>query len=250
MATASLSRRERQIMDFLHRRRAATAAEVRAGIADPPGYSSVRVLLRILEEKGHVRHRTDGPRYIYEPIEARATARRSAVRHVVDTFFGGSRTAAAAALLNIARTVSAKTRPNASASSSNEPNARDVGMLASIVSVTNDLVGAAHAASVVLLSTLKLRRPRDVDPPPAALGALMLLRRGPASARHAVWAGAILVLGALPALTPALPPIALPVPGVWPTATHSFAKTVSLVILEAARSSGRQRAHERNGCST
>jgi len=101
MAPMDLSRRERQIMDFLYQQRAATVLEVQAGIPEPPGYSSVRALLRILERKGHVRHRTDGPRYIYEPIQPRATATRSALRHLVETFFDGSETAAAAALLTL-----------------------------------------------------------------------------------------------------------------------------------------------------
>jgi len=101
MVATSLSRRERQIMDFLYQRRTATVAEVQMGIPDPPGYSSARALLRILERKGHVRHRADGARYIYEPIQPRAAARRSALRHLVQTFFDGSETEAAAALLSL-----------------------------------------------------------------------------------------------------------------------------------------------------
>jgi BlaI family transcriptional regulator, penicillinase repressor len=96
-----LSRRERQIMDFLHRCRAATVAEVQAGIPNPPGYSSVRTLLRILEQRGHVRHRSDGARYVYEPVQPRTAARRTALRHLVKTFFDGSEVEAAAALLNL-----------------------------------------------------------------------------------------------------------------------------------------------------
>ena len=88
-------------MDFLHARRAATAAEVQAGIPDGPGYSAIRALLRILERKGHVRHHADGARYIYEPIQARTAARRSALRHVVDTFFDGSASDAVAALITL-----------------------------------------------------------------------------------------------------------------------------------------------------
>jgi BlaI family transcriptional regulator, penicillinase repressor len=101
MVAPGLSRRERQIMDFLHQRRAGTVAEVQAGIPDPPGYSSVRALLRILEQRGHVRHQSEGARYIYEPVQPRTAARRSALRHLVKTFFDGSEVDAAAALLNL-----------------------------------------------------------------------------------------------------------------------------------------------------
>src|SRR6266404_758782 len=93
------SRRERQIMDVLHAKGRATAAEVLAGLPEPPSYSAVRALLRILEEKGHVRHRRDGARYVYLPRASRETARRSALKRVVSTFFQGSVTQAMAALL-------------------------------------------------------------------------------------------------------------------------------------------------------
>jgi BlaI family transcriptional regulator, penicillinase repressor len=96
-----LSRRERQIMDFLYRRGPATVAEVLDGLPDPPGYSAVRALLRTLEEKGVVRHHEDGPRYVYEPTVARESARRSALAHMVQTFFDGSTAQAMAALLDL-----------------------------------------------------------------------------------------------------------------------------------------------------
>ena len=96
-----LSRRERQIMDLLYRLGSATAAEVLEGIPDPPSYSAVRAMLRTLEEKGVVRHREEGPRYVYEPTVAREAARRSALTHVVQTFFDGSATQAVAALLDL-----------------------------------------------------------------------------------------------------------------------------------------------------
>jgi len=99
-----LSRRERQIMDVLHARTAATVAEVRAALPDPPGYSAVRALLRILEEKGHVRHRPEGARYVYLPCATRQAASRSALKRVVSTFFQGSVTQAMAALLENADT--------------------------------------------------------------------------------------------------------------------------------------------------
>jgi predicted transcriptional regulator len=103
-AEHQLSRRERQIMDALHQRRRATAAEVLASLPDPPSYSAVRALLRILEEKGHVKHRREGARYVYLPRASREAARRSALKRVVATFFQGSVAQAMAALLETADT--------------------------------------------------------------------------------------------------------------------------------------------------
>ena len=97
---AGLSRRERQIMDVIYRRGRATAAEVLDDLPDPPSYSAVRAMLRLLEDKGHVRHEHDGPRYVFLPIVHRDRARQSALTHVVRTFFDGSATEAVAALLN------------------------------------------------------------------------------------------------------------------------------------------------------
>ena len=98
--THELSRRERQIIDILYARGQATAAEVQTALPDPPSYSAVRAMLRILEEKGHVRHEQDGPRYVYVPIVARDNAKRSALRHVLRTFFDGSAEQAISALLD------------------------------------------------------------------------------------------------------------------------------------------------------
>jgi predicted transcriptional regulator len=98
-----LSRRERQIMDVLFRLQKATASEVLAELADPPSYSAVRAHLRVLEEKGHVRHEQDGTRYVYAPTLSKAKARRSALKSVVSTFFDGSPEAAMAALLDVSR---------------------------------------------------------------------------------------------------------------------------------------------------
>lgn len=95
-----LSRRERQILDILYQRGQATAADVQAVLPEPPSYSAVRALLRILEEKGHVRHRQDGPRYVYLPTIARDNAKRSALRHVLKTFFDNSAEQAISALLD------------------------------------------------------------------------------------------------------------------------------------------------------
>jgi predicted transcriptional regulator len=94
-----LTRRERQIMDILFRRGRATAAEVMDDLPGEPSYSTVRTQLRVLEEKGHVRHEDDGVRFIYVPAVPRHTARKSALRHMVDTFFDGSPEKAVAALL-------------------------------------------------------------------------------------------------------------------------------------------------------
>jgi predicted transcriptional regulator len=96
---AALSRRERQIMDILFRRVRATAAEVMDELPGEPSYSTVRTQLRVLEEKGHVRHEQDGVRFVYMPVVPRHTARKSALRHLVDTFFDGSPEKAVAALL-------------------------------------------------------------------------------------------------------------------------------------------------------
>src|SRR5258706_3922369 len=95
-----LSRRERQIMDIVFARGEATAAEVGAALPDPPSYSAVRALLRILEEKGHLRHREDGPRYVFVPTEPREKASRSALKRVLQTFFDGSLSNAVAALVD------------------------------------------------------------------------------------------------------------------------------------------------------
>ena len=96
-----LSRRERQIMDVIYARGRATVAEVRQGLPDPPTYSAVRALLRILEQKGHLRHEQEGPRYVFLPTVPRHEARQSALRHLLRTFFDGSAEGAVAALLDL-----------------------------------------------------------------------------------------------------------------------------------------------------
>ena len=96
-----ISRRERQILDVLFRVGRATVSEVREGMPDPPSYSAVRALLRILEQKGHVRHSQDGPRYVFMPTVRRDTAKRSALRHLVNTFFEGSSAAVLATLFEM-----------------------------------------------------------------------------------------------------------------------------------------------------
>ncbi len=96
-----LSRRERQILDILFRKQKASASEVRKAMADPPSYSAVRALLRILEEKGHARHERDGARYVFTPVVKREMAQKSAVRHLLATFFENSASQAVAALLDV-----------------------------------------------------------------------------------------------------------------------------------------------------
>jgi predicted transcriptional regulator len=95
-----LSRRERQIMDVLYRKGSASAAEVLDNMPDPPSYSAVRALLRILEQKGHVRHEESEGKYVFMPTVSRERAKRSAIRHVVQTFFNGSPHDAVAALID------------------------------------------------------------------------------------------------------------------------------------------------------
>ncbi|MGQ0640315.1 MAG: BlaI/MecI/CopY family transcriptional regulator [Gemmatimonadaceae bacterium] len=99
-----LTRRERQVMNILHRRGASTVTEIMDELPDPPTYSAVRSILRILGEKSLVRHREDGPRYIYEPVESTERVRESALEHVVDTYFAGSTEQAVTALLRLADT--------------------------------------------------------------------------------------------------------------------------------------------------
>jgi BlaI family penicillinase repressor len=100
-AAGGLSRRERQIMDILYQRGKASASEVRQAMPDAPGYSAVRAMLRVLEEKGHVKHLEEGLKYVYVPVVAREKAKRSAVKHVLDTFFSGSPEQIVAALLDV-----------------------------------------------------------------------------------------------------------------------------------------------------
>jgi predicted transcriptional regulator len=96
-----LSRREREIMEVIYRRGQATSAEVLEDLPDPPSYSAVRAMLRILEEKGHLRHEQEGPRYVFLTTVPREQARRSALKQLVRTFFEGSTEQAVAALLDL-----------------------------------------------------------------------------------------------------------------------------------------------------
>jgi predicted transcriptional regulator len=96
---SELAKRERQIMEIVYRRGRAAAADVLADLADPPSYSAVRGMLRYLEQKGHLKHEQDGPRYIYLPTSPQKKVRASALSHLVHTFFDGSASEAAAALI-------------------------------------------------------------------------------------------------------------------------------------------------------
>jgi len=99
-----LSRREREIMDILYQRGKSSASEVREAMANPPSYSAVRAMLRVLEDKGHVRHQAEGLKYVYLPTVARDKAKRSAVKHLLDTFFSDSPEQIVAALLDVSST--------------------------------------------------------------------------------------------------------------------------------------------------
>ena len=99
-----LSRRVRQIMDILYRSGKASASDVLNAMPDPPSYSAVRAMLRVLEEKGHVKHQEEGLKYVYAPVVARDKAKRSAVKHVMETFFNGSAEQIVAALLDVSST--------------------------------------------------------------------------------------------------------------------------------------------------
>lgn len=101
MSLSGLSRRERQIMEILYQRQKASAAEVREAIPDAPSYSAVRAMLRVLEEKGHVKHQEEGLKYVYVPLVPRDKAKRSAVKHLLDTFFSDSPAQVVAALLDV-----------------------------------------------------------------------------------------------------------------------------------------------------
>ena len=104
MSPGGLSRRERQIMDILYQRGKSSASEVLDAMPDPPGYSAVRAMLRVLEEKGHVRHQAEGLKYVYVPTVARDKAKRSAVKHLLDTFFKDAPEQVVAALLDVSST--------------------------------------------------------------------------------------------------------------------------------------------------
>ena len=104
MEKPGLSRRERQIMDALYTLGEATVGEVMDRMPDPPSYSAVRATLRVLEEKGHAKHKQDGPRYLYLPTVSRDKAQSTALKHLVGTFFGGSVEQAAMALLSMPET--------------------------------------------------------------------------------------------------------------------------------------------------
>ena len=97
----TLSRRERQIMDIIYEAGEATAAQVLERLPNPPSYSAVRALLRVLEEKGHLTHKQDGPRYIFSPTLPREQASQGALKHLLETFFDGSAEKVVAALLDI-----------------------------------------------------------------------------------------------------------------------------------------------------
>ncbi len=101
MSLTPLSRREREILDILYRQGKATASEVKDAMTDPPSYSGVRGMLRVLEEKGHVKHENDGLKYVYTPVVNPDKAKKSAVKHLVETFFKDAPDQVVAALLDV-----------------------------------------------------------------------------------------------------------------------------------------------------
>jgi BlaI family transcriptional regulator, penicillinase repressor len=98
---AQLGARERQILDVIFRLQEASVADVLAELPDPPSYSSVRTMIRLLEKKGYLQHRADGAKYVYRPTQSVQAASKSALRHMLDTFFQGSPSDALAAMLNV-----------------------------------------------------------------------------------------------------------------------------------------------------
>ena len=160
---STLTKRERQIMDALYRRGRATAGEIMAALPGSPSYSTVRTQLRVLEGKGHVSHEVDGVRFVYTPTMARRTARRSALKHLVDTFFEGSSAQVVAALLGgDGSRVSADELERIEALVRQRPGGGPM----------NPLADAALRASIVLLIGLALRgRPAAPLPGAAARGA-------------------------------------------------------------------------------
>jgi predicted transcriptional regulator len=101
MALTGLSRRERQIMEILYRRGKASVSDVKDGMEDAPGYSAVRAMMRVLEDKGHVRHQAEGLKYVYVPVVAREKAKRSALKQLLDTFFSDAPEQVVAAFLDV-----------------------------------------------------------------------------------------------------------------------------------------------------
>lgn len=101
MSLEGLSRRERQIMEILYQRGKASASDIRDAMDDAPSYSAVRAILRVLVEKGHIRHQAEDLKYVYTPVVARGKAERSAVKHLLDSLFGSSPEQMVAALLDV-----------------------------------------------------------------------------------------------------------------------------------------------------
>ena len=189
-AHRDLSRRERQILDILYQKGRATAAEVQADLPEPPSYSAVRALLRILEDKGHVRHEQDGPRYVYLPTVARDNAKRSALRHILQTFFDGSAEQAISALLDepSTRLSERRARPPGDA---DRRRAEERGVV-------------MHAVTAI---TVVARRHRQgvADPGGDRADRDRVLRRASAAARHMIWTLGLMGALIVPALALALP---------------------------------------------
>ncbi len=180
-----------------------TVAEVLERIAEPPGYSAVRALLRTLETKGHVRHREEGPRYVFEPVAAKAEARSAALSHLVETFFEGSTRAAVAALLGSEAHLEGAPRRHPSADRPGAPGgpvggARNGRVLPELF----DWRSARGCRALAVKSTLVLAFAWTID---------RFLVRAPAASRHLLWAAGLAGLLVLPAAELLLPAFSLPI---------------------------------------
>src|SRR6266478_968340 len=197
----SLGRRERQIMDVVYRLGRAAVADVMRELPDPPTYSAVRAMLRYLERKGHLRHSRDGARYVYEPTVSHSEAQRTALRHLVRTFFRGSRPRALAALLDLPWTGFAA--------------------WCGAPSVTDGDVSFVPAPALLKIALLVL----------AALLAAAALHRTPAEARHDLWLLVVtgsVVLGLAGLLLPA---VYFAVPGSWAPFAQPTRRGAELIAL-------------------
>jgi TonB family protein len=215
---ATLSRRERQIMDVLYRKESATAAEVMENMPDPPSYSTVRALLRILDQKGQVKHEENAGKYVFMPTVRRDKAKLSALRHLVQTFFDGSTEDAGGRIAGFAvfKAVGIRVGPSTEADRQGPQRRQEMSFALDIIVKTAVIL----AAPVVIC---------------------ILLRRASASSRHALWALAIVSVLLLPfaaAIVPQLQLPVLPVPGAN-AARMPATIAISAVAVQAAQHASR-----------
>ena len=189
MALTGLSRRERQIMEILYQHGKVSAADVRAAMEDAPSYSAVRAMLRVLEDKGHVKHQAEGLRYVYVPVVAREKAKRSAMKQLLNTFFSDSPEQVVAALLDV---------------SSRHLTSEELNRMA-------EMIEKAKGEGKSLLSLLMGVALKSVVVLAVAWAIALALRGRSAAARHVVWTSASAALLALPVLSVSLPVLRVPV---------------------------------------